>query len=83
MRDRQAIAQDELPWGCGIRFEGQTPRLERDRGQVEGVLRRTGGGLNSRIGQDVRICTDGGIMAEITAGKPEWEEIRKGRLLHA
>ena len=81
--DRTSVAVEPMPWGCGVRFEGKVPRVERDRARIQGILRRTGAGLVAQPDQPILVCTHGGLLAEIEPGKPAWAEMRKGSLLDA
>jgi hypothetical protein len=76
---REAV--EETPFGCGIRLEGDRPVVERDRARIQGLVRRTANRQAARPGEQLTICVDGGLLAEITPGKLSWEEIRNGRLV--
>lgn len=76
-----AIAVEETPFGCGVRFEAGHPQVERDRARVEGLVRRTANTTAAQPGEDLTICTNGGLLGEIEPGQARWEEIRGGRLL--
>lgn len=81
--NRTATAVMETPFGCGIRWEGDQPIVEHERALVQGIVRRTANRPEAQAGEQLLICTDGGLQAEIVPGKPGWEVIEKGKLTDA
>lgn len=81
--DIAAIAADPLPFGTGVRLVDGLAYLERARTRVEGLVRRTANRSAALPGEEVSIRTDGALLAEIAAGQPAWETMRRGRLLDA
>ena len=79
-----AIAAKETPYGCGVRLVDGQAFVETDRALVQGIVRRPAVSRNSApIGEELTVTTTGGLQAEITPGRPAWEEIRKGKLVDA